>query len=680
MPRITNNKYTCPLCYQYESLANDSSYTRFELVNHFKNFHGHEPGSLWKTKCKKCIEDKNRGVRNIKVNELTLSNLLKHMLIKGCFKIEEVPDITVSTLESALIDQENNDNMMEIDNSIDEINENDFSLIENELDQSDYTDDDILYYSSITEKDKPLSTFINYFFKYYNSDCGTFKNIEMFLEAQQSLALSYSDTNLPGIIEEFLKVIRSGGDKNIKYCSPFHPEEQIFENVVDPITNIATQVSINDNNKYKGVMINIETVLQQIAQTHLWIISDINDCIKLQMYADEVNMNSHTDGYSELLHVCLRINNSFEEMSKMDSVFTWAILPTHGVKQFGTKEDGSRFFQFFKKLKEEFYSHNKIKVNGKLITFEINKMLGDHKFLDCFWNVNSANGELGHIPSCRICLIPPCIYSNYKTVDDIDEVDQYRREPTKNPFFNSIDQMQYSDWFHDILEEELISSMYIIFQKLCLHTEYPEININTLSQSLLQHHKKRGNNVVQNITGILNSNIISRKLSFIESTSRKAISFYSGYGNLEAAYCLNSLLRTLLEQNPNEEILFYRNTLKNYLNLYEFCSKKSQLTEIEIERLKNVCNQVVEYALKLSHGRYGIIAWNNNSFVGLSTDCYERKHQCVKKYYKASKNHKFPALTILKKTIVKREIKEVLKKTIIGSEIKEVLRRHIGKI
>uniref|UniRef100_A0AAF5I3C7 Uncharacterized protein n=1 Tax=Strongyloides stercoralis TaxID=6248 RepID=A0AAF5I3C7_STRER len=285
------------------------------------------------------------------------------------------------------------------------------------------------------------------------------------------------------------------------------------------------------------------------------------------MYADEVNMNSHTDGYSELLHVCLRINNSFEEMSKMDSVFTWAILPTHGVKQFG---------------------------------------------------------ELGHIPSCRICLIPPCIYSNYKTVDDIDEVDQYRREPTKNPFFNSIDQMQYSDWFHDILEEELISSMYIIFQKLCLHTEYPEININTLSQSLLQHHKKRGNNVVQNITGILNSNIISRKLSFIESTSRKAISFYSGYGNLEAAYCLNSLLRTLLEQNPNEEILFYRNTLKNYLNLYEFCSKKSQLTEIEIERLKNVCNQVVEYALKLSHGRYGFCKKLHTLYSSLSKNyCME---------------------------------------------------------
>uniref|UniRef100_A0A0K0DS44 Uncharacterized protein n=1 Tax=Strongyloides stercoralis TaxID=6248 RepID=A0A0K0DS44_STRER len=74
----------------------------------------------------------------------------------------------------------------------------------------------------------------------FNGDCDTFKNIEMFLKAQQSFALSYSDTNLPGIIEEFLKVIKSGSDKNIKYCSLFHPKEQIFENVVDPIRNIVT--------------------------------------------------------------------------------------------------------------------------------------------------------------------------------------------------------------------------------------------------------------------------------------------------------------------------------------------------------------------------------------------------------------------------------------------------------
>uniref|UniRef100_A0AAF5I3H4 Uncharacterized protein n=1 Tax=Strongyloides stercoralis TaxID=6248 RepID=A0AAF5I3H4_STRER len=149
----------------------------------------------------------------------------------------------------------------------------------------------------------------------FNGDCDTFKNIEMFLKAQQSFALSYSDTNLPGIIEEFLKVIKSG-------------------------------ISINDNN---------------------------NDYIKLQMYANEVDINSHTDEYSECLHVCLIINNSFEEMSKKDSIFTWTVLPTHGVKQLG---------------------------------------------------------KLGNILDCRICFILLSSFLNCKTVDDLDLVDKYLCEYT----------------------------------------------------------------------------------------------------------------------------------------------------------------------------------------------------------------------------------------------------------
>uniref|UniRef100_A0A0K0DS43 Ovule protein n=1 Tax=Strongyloides stercoralis TaxID=6248 RepID=A0A0K0DS43_STRER len=95
------------------------------------------------------------------------------------------------------------------------------------------------------------------------------------------------------------------------------------------------------------------------------------------MYANEVDINSHTDEYSECLHVCLIINNSFEEMSKKDSIFTWTVLPTHGVKQLG---------------------------------------------------------KLGNILDCRICFILLSSFLNCKTVDDLDLVDKYRKEPTRNPF------------------------------------------------------------------------------------------------------------------------------------------------------------------------------------------------------------------------------------------------------
>uniref|UniRef100_A0A0N5CE39 Uncharacterized protein n=1 Tax=Strongyloides papillosus TaxID=174720 RepID=A0A0N5CE39_STREA len=113
--------------------------------------------------------------------------------------------------------------------------------------------------------------------------------------------------------------------------------------------------------------------------------------------------------------------------------------------------------------------------------------------------------------------------------------------------FESVDIMQYSDWFHVVLEGELISTMYLIFQKLCFKLGHPEININTLSHLLLQQHANRASRKIQDITVILNSNIVFKKLFPNHDTCRKSIPFYSGYGNLETAYCLKDLIETLLK-------------------------------------------------------------------------------------------------------------------------------------
>uniref|UniRef100_A0A0N5CE40 Zf-AD domain-containing protein n=1 Tax=Strongyloides papillosus TaxID=174720 RepID=A0A0N5CE40_STREA len=144
MPLFSDKKYICPLCYEARIYNIDTSYSLLELEKHFKDFHGHEPGTLWKTKCQKCIEEKSRGARNIKINELTLSCLIRHMSIKGCFQVH---DSSVSSPEVEPIDQSNNTSTMEnegnTDNNTQEIYDEDFLDNENEYAQDDNVDEEI---------------------------------------------------------------------------------------------------------------------------------------------------------------------------------------------------------------------------------------------------------------------------------------------------------------------------------------------------------------------------------------------------------------------------------------------------------------------------------------------------------------------------------------------------------
>ncbi|CEF61528.1 Hypothetical protein SRAE_0000065000 [Strongyloides ratti] len=425
-----------------------------------------------------------------------------------------------------------------------------------------------------------------------------------------------------------------------------------------------------------AVHVNFSNFLKRIIEENEEFIE--NETIKLQLFGDELNCSTFNDGFSEFLHVAVRVKKLFRDMSKLSSIYTLALLPTYGIKKFGGKPINGRYYEFFKNLFSRFNDEKTITINNKRITFKIVEILSDHCFLDVFFNVNAANNEFGSIPSCRICTIPPCEYRNFNTVQKIEENDEvYGKNVTRNPIFSEINPEIYSDYFHDICHGILPINTYIVLQRLCSFNIL-EITIFTLSGLLYDCHIRRGENIVQDIRNILKSNIISSKLNLTPETYRKCITFYSGYRNLEVGYCLVLLIQDLLQKYPNSLIILCRNSIKSCLDLYELCLKKDILSDIEKKKVIEKSNQIVESSIKLYNNQFGfskklhyilhyhkILNINGGTFCDLGTDRFEAAHQPCKKFYQSSKNHKVPAMTIIRKYLVKNELFKALKKYLI---------------
>uniref|UniRef100_A0A0K0FI01 ATP-dependent DNA helicase n=1 Tax=Strongyloides venezuelensis TaxID=75913 RepID=A0A0K0FI01_STRVS len=689
--RRNTARYLCPLCVDADYMI-EENYNMTELKNHLQSMHDRPVEANWKIKCSNCIRKKQNGFLNIRINEISASNFLKHMNREGCFKIidtfssiiEEIAPTTAeaSEAEETFNDEQQIENRDEVRDNFDEYDVYDDHVFLNDSDQeinetissrnlSFNFDDD----SNWTGQQKRIiESVLKNFGEFFKGDFSTFKNLELFLNAQKEIVLIYKDNAVANILEDLLKIVKSRARNELQFCSPFMGNEEIFEDVHDVRTNAVQRINISENKKYMGVHFNFTYILKKMVENFPEMVNGCNGTIELQIYADELVMNNFSDGFSEFLHVIIRPKVSFQSMSKLSSVYTLSLLPTYGLKRFGGNSGKGRYYEFFRKLFERFRAENLITCNERQIRFKIVQILGDHCFLDNFFNVNAANSDHGTIPSCRICLVVPRRYKEFDTIQKIEENGEFRDEPTLNPLFTEITSQIYSDYFHDICEGILPSNTYIVFQNLC-KLNIPEVTTFSLSGLLLQYHIRRGSNVVQDIRNVLRSNLISTKLTITPETSRKCIHFHSGYGNVEVGYCLVLLIEDLLNIYQNESLIFYRNCIKSNLDVLELCVKKETLTEYQKQQLIAKCNEVVETSIKLGENRLGftkkmhyllhynrILDANEGSFCGLGTERFEAAHVPCKRFYLSSKNHKVPALTIMRKIFVRNELSIMLKK------------------
>lgn len=688
MSRNTS-KYICPLCFSDGYTLNDVNYTISKLKEHFTTYHNRPIEANWKIQCGNCIRKKENGFLNVRINTILASNFLKHMQRHGCFKInEDINSNSDENLSNSILEEfnavevhTNQEESMEIDDMMTDSLENVLNDKQNNeknpVQENIYVNFDENSSWTVQQKNV-IQSILENFNEFFQSDYNTFQNLQRFLISQKNIILLYNDSKVANVVEDLLQIVKSRPDNIIQFCSPFSSSEEIYEEVRNLRTGEIQKINVTDNKRYMGAHITFSYILNKICINHPELLSNGNNSIDLLIYADELSTCAFNDGFSEFLHVALRPIMNIKTMAKISSIYSIGFLPTFGIKKFGGKPTDGRYYEFFKKLFERFNNEKTIKYQGKEIKFNIIKIIGDHCLLDSFFNTNSANGQNGSIPSCRICLICPKEYHIYNTVQKIENSDKYRTKASNNPFFGVINSQIYSDYFHDICLGLLPNNMYIAFQKIC-RLEIPEVNIYTLSCLLLQYHLKRGKEVLQNVKSVLSSNLISSKLTLTSETYRKAINFHSGIGNVEVGHCLLNLLQDLFIKSPNETLLLCKRCIKCHLDLYELCTIKNKLTDEECQMLVKNCNDIVETSLKMSENQYGfskklhyvlhynlILKENGGTFCGIGTHRFEAAHQPCKKYYLSTKNHKIPAYTMLRKILVKDEISTTLKKYLIN--------------
>uniref|UniRef100_A0A0N5BUS7 Uncharacterized protein n=1 Tax=Strongyloides papillosus TaxID=174720 RepID=A0A0N5BUS7_STREA len=213
-------------------------------------------------------------------------------------------------------------------------------------------------------------------------------------------------------------------------------------------------------------------------------------------------------------------------------------------------------------------------------------------------------------------------------------------------------------------------------QELCTNNdEFPRLQPYEISGLLLKEFKERktSGKIFQNIGVQLEQNIISKRLSLKQETKRMSINFGSGFGNLEAMWCLHNAITELVVKYRSQKLLNFKNVLHSYGSLCNMCMKSDKLNNDDYRILRNLCNETVERTLKLTSGRYGFskklhyilhypeIAKNfHDQLKNIATSRFESKHQCIKKYFTSSNNKMFPAKTIIKKCIMRTKLSSML--------------------
>uniref|UniRef100_A0A0K0FWC6 Uncharacterized protein n=1 Tax=Strongyloides venezuelensis TaxID=75913 RepID=A0A0K0FWC6_STRVS len=147
---------------------------------------------------------------------------------------------------------------------------------------------------------KSMKAVLKYFSNLLNDNETSNKNLELYLQSHQEHG------------DDFVN--------EIKTISPFDPEETIFESIAN-VKEVNLERSIGDNKKNVG--------------------------IPLQLYCDELNMNTFSNGLLQYLHVALRISGEYAGVSKIEFIYTVAILPTYKLNTINNSDGGDKNTHFF---------------------------------------------------------------------------------------------------------------------------------------------------------------------------------------------------------------------------------------------------------------------------------------------------------------------------------------------
>ncbi|CEF61534.1 Hypothetical protein SRAE_0000065600 [Strongyloides ratti] len=192
---------------------------------------------------------------------------------------------------------------------------------------------------------------------------------------------------------------------------------------------------------------------------------DISETDKLQvvLYADDIETNNVLGSYTStgsFLHVAFKLflsgNKKVGKLSlKVINIQTIGIILSEVTKN-------SKYDRLLKKILEDI-QNLKVNYKGKVVSFELFALAGDHVFLqDVYHLPKSFQGSGGQC--CRTCVIEGRNFINVKKCRDANNNNILRHEnfegSVRYPF------NQYSDAFHDLLEGILPDCVYSCCQKL----------------------------------------------------------------------------------------------------------------------------------------------------------------------------------------------------------------------